>query len=65
MRIFDVISTQIKNIQTYIFKKFQVLQKVPFKGEDTYVIPSGNPDLNPFVVNEVYQAPKKRFLKTM
>ena len=39
---------------------FQVLDKVPFfKNKEVYVIPMENPDLNPFAVEEVYEAPSK------
>ena len=39
---------------------FQVLDKVPFfKNKEVHVIPMENPDLNPFAVEEVYEAPSK------
>merc|ERR1712062_298778 len=37
-----------------------VLDKVPFfKNKEVHVIPMENPDLNPFAVEEVYEAPSK------
>lgn len=36
-----------------------VLDKVPFFSKQVYVLPMENPDLNPFAMEEVYQAPTK------
>ena len=50
----------LTSIIDFLGLNFQVLDKVPFfKNKEAYVIPMENPDLNPFAVEEVYEAPSK------